>query len=216
MEIFFDGFVGRHGAEGRNLMTPDIFMHHFAAIVGFMACVAADSPRLYLGCTKLVLTEVTVALPVAFHQGRKRKNVHGARAAVIGVLMPLAFAARTVWVFDTVAREFYRRPELLLKSPVLMAGSVAGTTLWVLNALWTAKCTQGAFKVFSKTVDGRTRTAAPALQPVSDNSSRAPVAPATAEGLAQAPSETKVRDTIAQAGKMLLGMRGHDLGRAGP
>lgn len=192
LEMVFDAFVGRHASEGHSLMSGDILMHHVAAITGFLCCIIADSPRLYLGCVKLVLTEVTVALPVAFHQGRKRKNVHGNRAAVIGALMPAAFIARTAWVFNTVQHEFYRRPHLLLSNPTLLAGSMAGTVLWMLNAFWAAKCLAGAKRVYDKIQrqkEGSTKAMsgdAVAAKPVRTVTAY----PASAGGV-------KVRDTLA-------------------
>ena len=138
-------------------------------------------------------------LPVALHQGRKRKNVHGIRAAAIGALMPTAFIARTVWAFNVVQAEFYRRPHLLLSNPTLLVGSVAGTALWMLNAFWAAKCLAGAKRVYERQKQVATKAMsgdAVAAKPVRSMAAY----PASVAGV-------KVRDTLATLAKDAVHVR---------
>ena len=101
---------------------------------------------------ELGATEMTTALPVAFHQALINKKLTGARVSFFALTMPMSFAWRTKKSFSVLRR---LHTDIQSKGGVgqvhlAWLGLLGTSTLVGLNAWWTFKIVKGAIKALRK------------------------------------------------------------------
>ena len=138
-------------------LTRDLLAHHLATLATtFFAMVGGQGEYcrgecLQMAC-ELGATEMTTALPVAFHQALINKKLTGARVSFFSLTMPMSFAWRTKKSFSVLRR---LHADIQSKGGVgqvhlAWLGLLGTSTLVGLNAWWTFKIVKGALKALRK------------------------------------------------------------------
>jgi len=158
LEMAFYGFLlNRIDPSAGYRMAPAMWVHHAAVAVGGLHTLALTAGLgggvfLWVGA-QLIITEITMCLPVAFHEALRTKRMRGPRSLLLGLLMPSAFVLRTVLSFRVLQN-------YLAVTAALTAGGVAVPLYWVsastaavifgLNGYWTTKIFAGGAKAVAK------------------------------------------------------------------
>lgn len=100
---------------------------------------------------QLLITEITSFLPVAFHQALHDGLMDSKRQAVIAVVFPMAFIARTLLSMSVTAN-FVQAVRALGPAQVEYwpVGAFAGSALASLNVMWTYRILKGTLRAVQK------------------------------------------------------------------
>jgi len=138
-------------------MAPAMWVHHAAVALGGLQTLATGAALgggvlLWVGA-QLIITEVTMCLPVAFHEAIKNKRMRGGRSLVLGVLMPSAFVLRTVLSFRVLHNYMAVTAALAAGGVAVPLGWISGVTaavIFALNGYWTTKIFAGGLRAIQK------------------------------------------------------------------
>eukprot|EP00802_Teleaulax_amphioxeia_P010345 Tamp_10372.p1 GENE.Tamp_10372~~Tamp_10372.p1 ORF type:complete len:401 (-),score=35.28 Tamp_10372:846-1949(-) len=160
-------------AQQRTGLRKDIWLHHFLAVTAFL--IVLSTGEFKEEATMLTSVECTCALPVAFGQAAKAKQLKGARSVVLAGLMCAGFLLRVCLSAKlTVPRLLeaittivpFLRPDGRESEPLktvsgkelegsitaphrlMLVGCSAGLT--GLNVLWLCKIVGGIWKVVTR------------------------------------------------------------------
>ena len=164
-------------AQNKTGLRKDIWLHHILAVTAFL--IVLTTGEFEEEATWLTSVECTCALPVAFGQAAKAKQLKGPRSTLLAILMCAGFTLR-VWL--TAKLTLPRVLELLstlipcvrpagLQAPLktvsgqVLAGAITAPHrlllvgcsfgLTVLNCIWLCKIVGGICKVVTKGRLGR-------------------------------------------------------------
>mmetsp|Transcript_1891 Transcript_1891/g.5697 ORF Transcript_1891/g.5697 Transcript_1891/m.5697 type:complete len:271 (-) Transcript_1891:102-914(-) len=159
--------AARNVAQDRTGLRKDIWLHHFLAVAAFI--VVLTKGEFTEEATMLTSVECTCALPVAFGQAAKAKQLKGSRSIVLAVLMCSGFILRVLLSAKLTLPRVLElisvltgaaNPELRTVSGRVLEGSImephrvmlvlCSFGLTGLNFLWLWKIVHGAWKVITK------------------------------------------------------------------
>lgn len=160
-------------ARDQTGLRKDIWLHHILAVTAFM--IVLTTGEFHEEATMLTSVECTCALPVAFGQAAKAKQLKGLRSLVLAFLMCSGFALRVMLAAKlTIPRVLqllmsvlpFLRPGGGAQEPlksvsgrilqgtitaphrIVLVGCSAGLT--ALNVIWLCKIVGGVWKVVTR------------------------------------------------------------------